>query len=169
MSLSFYEATVPVFDRYLGALSAILAKVTQHAEEHKIDPAVYCQARLFPDMHALARQVQLSSDFAKGTVARLAGQEPPKFADTETTLAELQGRLDRTIVFIRSVPREAFDGAEGRSITIPIGPGLTKTFPAPDFLLYFALPNFFFHVSTAYGILRANGIELTKKDYMGVS
>ncbi|TWB82673.1 hypothetical protein FBZ87_101382 [Nitrospirillum amazonense] len=166
MSLSMYQASVPVFLRLLGNLSAILDKAVAHAEAKKIDPAVLVNARLAPDMHPLARQIQIASDAAKGAAARLAGVEVPSFADTESTFADLQARIAKTVDFLKSVTPAQIDGSEERTITLKIR-GEDVPFPGQAFLLFFAIPNFFFHVTTAYDILRHNGVELGKMDFLG--
>lgn len=166
MSLSTYQASVGAFVQGLEALAAVLAKAAAHAENRKIEPAVFCQARLFPDMFAFARQVQLTCDFAKNASARLAGQEPPKWSDEEQTIDELQGRIARTLAFVKGLPRDAIEEGAGRSITIPLR-GQPTAFTGADYLLRFALPNFYFHGATAYDILRANGVELGKSDFVG--
>ncbi|MEA1674052.1 DUF1993 domain-containing protein [Nitrospirillum sp. BR 11163] len=166
MSLSMYQASVPVFLRLLGNLSAILDKAVAHAEAKKIDPAVLVNARLAPDMHPLARQIQIASDAAKGAAARLAGVEIPSFADTESTFADLQARIAKTVDFLKSVTPAQIDGSEERTITLKIR-GEDVPFPGQAFLLFFAIPNFFFHVTTAYDILRHNGVELGKMDFLG--
>ena len=166
MSVSVYQASVPVFTQFLEALSATMAKASAHAVAKKIDPQAYCQARLFPDMFPFARQVQLTADFAKNTTSRLAGLDPPKFADDEKTFEELQGRIARTLTHIKSIPAAQIDAASERTVTIPMR-GNTMTFTGNNYLMHFALPNFFFHASTAYAILRENGVELGKGDFIG--
>jgi hypothetical protein len=166
MSLSMYEASVPTFIHTLGSLKSILQKGAAHAEAKKIDPSVLVNARLFPDMFPLSRQVQIASDAAKGAAARLAGIEPPKFEDVETTFEELIARIDKTIDFLKSVTPAQFEGAEERTVTITI-PRATLTFTGLKFLRHWALPNFFFHVTTAYNLLRHNGVEIGKADYLG--
>jgi uncharacterized protein len=166
MRASMYSLSIPVFRRTLTNLSAILDKAAAHAEARKIDPAALLGARLFPDMLAFTRQVQLSSDFAKGTAARLAGEAPPKFDDVEVSFAELKERIARTIAFLDGFKPEQLDGSEQREIELKT-PDRTLRFAGLDFLAHWALPNFFFHVTTAYNILRHNGVELGKKDYLG--
>lgn len=167
MSLSLYQASVPVFIRGLENLSHILEKGAAHAEAKKIDPAVLIGARLFPDMFALARQVQIVSDTAKGACARLAGVEIPSWPDTETTFPELQQRVAKTIEFLRSLKPEQIDGNDQKPIVLPTRSKGDLHFSAPAYLLNHALPNLFFHVTTAYGILRHNGVEIGKWDYLG--
>lgn len=166
MSLSMYEASVPAFERMLANLSAILKKGEACAAAKKFDPAVLIAARLAPDMFALPRQVQIACDMAKNGTARLAGIEPPKFDDTEQSFDELYARIERTLEFMRTVAPGQFDGSEERAIEIKVG-GQPKTFSGRDYLLGFVLPNLYFHVTTAYAILRHNGVELGKADYMG--
>jgi hypothetical protein len=168
MSLSMYQASVPVFQRTLKALDAILDKAVAYAAERKIDPAVLIAARLAPDMLPLASQVQLSSDHAKGCPARLAGVPVPSFEDTEKTFPELKARIQKTLDFIGSLKAEQIDGSEGRDITLK-----TRTrelnFKGQDYLLFFAYPNFYFHVATAYDILRHNGVPVGKLDFLGAA
>ena len=165
MPLSMYQASVPVFRQMLSSLSAILGKAAAHAEAKKIDPAVLVNARLFPDMYPLSKQVLIACDFAKGTTARLAGAEPPSFADTESTLPELKARIAKTLAFVDSLKSEQIDGSEERDISLKIGGNLMQ-FKGQYYLVQFGLPNFFVHVTTAYAILRHNGVELGKRDYM---
>ncbi|HHN1271317.1 DUF1993 family protein [Pseudomonas aeruginosa] len=166
MSLSIYQASIPTFLRTLGNLSAILKKAAAHTEAKNIDPRIFIDARLAPDMFPLARQVQIASDAAKGAGARLAGLEVPSYADTETTFDELQARIARTVEFLEGIREEQLDGAEERNVTLKVR-GQEISFNGRDFLFGFALPNFFFHVTTAYAILRHNGVELGKMDFLG--
>ncbi|MDF3936182.1 DUF1993 domain-containing protein [Pseudomonas citronellolis] len=166
MSLSIYQISVPVFIRMLGNLSAILAKADAHAQAKSIDPAVLLGARLAPDMFPLSRQVQIASDAAKGCGARLAGIEIPSFADDEKSFADLQARITKTIDFLKGLKPEQFEGAETREITIKT-PSRELHFKGLDFLLGFANANFYFHVTTTYAILRHNGVELGKMDFLG--
>ena len=166
MSLSMYSASVPVFRQVLGSLSAILDKAESHADLKKIEPQALLQARLFPDMFPLLRQVQVAADFAKGTVARLGGVEVPRYEDVETDFAGLRERIEKTLAFIDSVPREAIDAGEGREITVGTGAN-QRQFRGLPYLLHFALPHFFFHATTAYDILRHNGLDVGKKDFIG--
>ncbi len=166
MSLSMYQASVPVFSRMLDNLSAILKKAEAHAEAKSIDPAVLVGARLAPDMHPLSRQVQIANDAAKGVVARLAGIDPPSFADTETTFAELQDRIAKTKAFVNGLSADQIDGSEERILTLKLR-GSEINVPGQAFLLNIALPNFYFHVTTTYLILRHNGVELGKMDFFG--
>ena len=166
MTLSMYQASVPVFLRTLAALSAVLDKAAAHAAQRKIDPSVLLNTRLFPDMFPLVRQVQLTADFAKGASARLAGVEVPKFADSEATFDDLKARIAKTIDFVKTLKPAKIDGSEARDITIPVG-GQPRTFKGQPYLLHFALPNFFFHAATAYDILRHCGVEIGKRDFIG--
>jgi len=166
VKLSMYQASVPVFIRTLGNLSGILAKGAAHAEAKKIDPLVLVNGRLFPDMFPLSRQVQIASDTAKGAAARLAGMEPPSYEDNEKTFPELIARLDKTVEFLRTFKPEQIDGSEARTINIKVA-GQPMTLQGMTFLLQRALPNLFFHTTTAYAILRHNGVEVGKKDYLG--
>lgn len=168
MSLSIYQISVPVFIRMLGNLSAILAKAEAHAQAKNIDPSVFLNARLAPDMFALTRQVQIASDAAKGCGARLAGVDIPSFADEEKSFADLQARIARTVDFLKGLKPEQFEGAENRDITIKT-PSRELQFKGLDFLLHFANANFYFHVTTTYAILRHNGVEIGKMDFLGAA
>jgi hypothetical protein len=161
-----YDASVPVFVRMLGNLKGILQKAEAHATARKIDPNALLADRLYPDMFAFARQVQLSTDFAKGAGARLAGVEVPKYEDTEATFSDLSKRIDKTIGFLRGLKKESYEGSETREVTLSIGGQPTK-FEGLNYLLNFALPNFYFHMTTAYDILRHNGVEIGKRDFIG--
>jgi hypothetical protein len=167
MSLSLYDLSVPVFSHSLKALAEILKKAKAFTEAKKIDPAVLLQSRLAPDMFPLVKQVQLASDFAKGGSARIAGVEVPSYADTEASFAELHARIEKTLAFIASIPADAFKGAESRDITVPMRPE-PKVFNAMTYLRHGALPNFFFHTTTTYDILRHNGVDIGKRDFLGV-
>lgn len=164
-SLSMYSATVPVFRQQLLALNGMLGKAEAHAGQRKIDPAALLTARLFPDMFTLTRQVQLTTDFAKGASARLANVEVPAYPDTETTFGELKARVERTVQFIETLTPEQFKGAEDRDITIKIA-GKAVTFKGEPYLISFATPNFYFHLTTVYALLRHNGVELGKGDFI---
>lgn len=166
MSLSMYQASVPVFLHMLGTLRNLLEKGAAHAEARKFEPSALIQARLFPDMLPLARQIQIASDAAKGCGARLAGVEVPKFADTESSFAELIDRIDKTVAFLKELTPAQVDGSEGKTVVLPMRSG-DLTFTGQQFLLGFALPNFFFHVTTAYNLLRHNGVEIGKMDFLG--
>ncbi len=168
MSLSMHSASVPVFVRMLGNLSQWLAKAEAHAAAKKFEPGVLLGARLAPDMLPLVKQVQIACDAAKFGVARLAGVEAPKVDDTETTLAELQARVRLTIDYVLSVPAARLDGSDERDVTVPRrdGPMVLK---GEAYLKHFALPNFYFHVTTTYALLRHNGVELGKGDFLGAA
>jgi hypothetical protein len=166
MKLTVYEASVPRLANILRNLSAILDKAEAHVEARKLDPLALTQARLFPDMFTLARQVQTACDAAKGAVARLAAVEIPKHEDTEKTFPELKARIAKTLAFIESVDRAKLDGAESREVKLKLR-GEDTTLGALQYLFGFAYPNFYFHVATAYNILRHNGVELGKRDYIG--
>jgi len=166
MSLSMSSASVPVFVRMLDGLAAWLDKAEAHAQARKFDPDVLAGVRLAPDMLPFASQVRIACDSAKFAVARLAGEEAPKFADDEGTLAELKERVRRTLDYVRSVAPGRIDGSEERDIVVPRR-GEPVTMQGEAYLKHFALPNFFFHVTTAYALLRHNGVELGKADYLG--
>jgi hypothetical protein len=166
MALSFYDISVPVFLRGLGQLSHLLDKGLAHAQASGLDPAVLVDARLAPDMYTLAGQVQSASDASKLGTARIAGVTAPSFPDTETTYAELQARVAKTVDYLQSVDRALVDGFEDRAVTMKAR-GNELSFTAQRYLLQFALPNFFFHVTTAYDVLRHSGVPLGKMDYLG--
>lgn len=166
MSVSMYNASIPVLLRMLGNLSAILHKAEAYAAERKIEPSVLLKARLAPDMLPLVSQVQIASDSAKGCAARLAGIDIPSYADTESSFAELQARIAKTQAFLESIDAAQLEGSEGKSITLNF-PGMELKFSGQDYLLNFVLPNFFFHVTTAYAILRHNGLDIGKLDFLG--
>jgi len=168
MSLSMYQASVPPFLQMLGALSAILDKAMAHAAAKKIDQSVFLSARLAPNMFALARQVQVAADFAKNTAGRLAGVDLPKFADEEKSFEELKARIAKSVEFIKTLKPEQIDGSEAKEITFPLG-GKPTTFKGQQYLIDFALPNFYFHLTAAYAILRHNGVELAKRDFLGTA
>jgi hypothetical protein len=167
-TISMYTASVPVLARALRNLSAVLRKAEAHAAARSIDPAVLLGYRLAPDMFPLTRQVQIAGDMAKGCVARLAGVEVPGYADDETTFAELQSRLDKTIAFIESFQPAQIDGSEDRTVTLKMRTG-ERSFQGLPYLLDFVLPNVYFHSTTAYAILRHCGVELGKGDFLGAS
>jgi uncharacterized protein len=166
MAPSLHDTAVPVFDSMLKNLSTLLDKAVAHAQAKGYEPAVLLQSRLAPDMFPLARQVQIATDAAKFGVARLTGVEAPKFADDETTFEQLRARIDKTRAFVTGVPRDAFEGAEARRVEVPTRTA-TYAFDGRTFLLHWAMPNFYFHVVTAYDILRHNGVEVGKRDYLG--
>ena len=167
MSLSMHAASVPVFKQMLASLADVLSKAEAHAADRKIDPNALLQARLFPDMFPLVRQVQIACDFAKSVPARLAGAEVPAYEDTEQTFAELQARIAKTRDFIDGLDATAFGGSEQREIVLRPGTPKERTIGGQAYLLNYGLPQFFFHVTTAYDLLRHNGVEIGKKDYMG--
>lgn len=166
MSLSMYQASLPGFVRGLNNLSAILTQAEAYAGTRKIEPSVLITARLAPDMYPLSRQVQIATDGAKGCAARLAGIDIPSYEDNETTFAELQSRIAKTLTFLKSVSAAQIDGSEDRKITLRLR-GREVQFLGQPYLLSFVLPNFYFHLTTAYDILRHNGLEIGKPDYLG--
>ena len=166
MTISMYQASAPRFANTLKNLAAILDKAQAHAEARKIDPEVLTAARLYPDMFALARQIQTACDTAKGAVARLAGAEVPKHEDFEKTIPELKARIEKTLAFIGTFKPAQIDGTEDKDLTIKLGQREVK-WKGMQYLLGFALPNFYFHAATAYDILRHNGVELAKRDFIG--
>jgi hypothetical protein len=166
MKISMFETSIPLFLHTLENLKLLLQKGAAHAEAKKFDPSILVNSRLAPDMFNLARQVQIACDAAKGAAARLTGTEPPKFEDVEATLPELITRVDKTISFLRSLSSAQFEGSDERTITVTIPRG-PLSFSGLDFLRHWALPNFFFHVTTTYNLLRHNGVELGKADYLG--
>jgi hypothetical protein len=161
-----YQASVPVFIRMMNNLIGILEKAAAYAEARKIDSAVLINSRLYPDMFPLSRQIQIVTDTAKGCVARLAGMEPPVYEDKETTFAELMERVRKTIAYVSGFKPEQIDGSEKAKIELKVRDG-TLTLDGLTFLLNRVLPNFYFHITTTYGILRHNGLEIGKKDYLG--
>ena len=167
MTLSMYQASIPVFKQLLGGLSAVLAKAEAHASAKKIDPHALLQARLYPDMFPLLRQVQVACDFAKSVSARLAGVEVPGFEDKEASFADLQARIAKTLAFIDSLTAAQLEGSETRQIVTQAGTPKEKIFTGQSYLLNYGLPHFFFHTSAAYAVLRHNGVEVGKKDYIG--
>jgi len=165
-TISMSQASAPRFAHMLRSLAALLDKAQAHCEAKKIDPLALTQFRLYPDMFPLARQVQIACDTAKGAVARLAGLEIPKHEDTEQTFAELKSRIAKTVDFIESVSAAKLDGTEDKEIVLKMRAGDMK-FTGLQYLLGFAYPNFYFHVTTAYNILRHNGVEIGKRDFLG--
>jgi hypothetical protein len=163
-----YQASVPAFVKMLNNLHAILDKAERFAEERKIAPEVLLNWRLAPDMFPLTRQVQITSDMAKGAAARLAGREVPKYADDETSFAELKARIAKTVKFIESVAPKEIDGSEDRDIALTIG-GQEMRFKGAPYLAHFVLPNFYFHATAAYAILRRCGVEIGKRDFLGAT
>lgn len=167
MTISMHAASVPVFTQMLGSLGQILAKAEAHASEKKIEPAALLQSRLFPDMLPLTRQVQIACDFAKGVTARLAGVDVPVYDDQEQTFAELRALVERTIAFVDGFEPAQMAGSEQREIVTRPGTPKERRFDGQGYLLGYGLPQFFFHVTTAYALLRHNGVEIGKRDYMG--
>ncbi|WP_211464912.1 DUF1993 domain-containing protein [Collimonas silvisoli] len=167
MTISMYSASIPVFKQMLTALNDVLAKAEAHATEKKIDPNAFLQARLFPDMFPLVRQVQIAADFAKSVPARLAGAEVPAYEDSEQTFADLHARIKKTLAFIDGLTAAQIDGSEALEIVLRPGTPKEKKLTGQTYLLGYGLPQFFFHVTTAYDILRHNGVEIGKRDFMG--
>jgi len=166
MKISMHAMSVDLFVHTLSNLSAVLEKGIAHAKERKFEPAVLLASRLAPDMFPLTRQVQIAGDIAKNAVSRLAGQDPPRFEDTEATFEELHARIARTIDYLKSIPASAFEGAETRDIKIKAG-DRSLEFKGLQFLQQWAIPNVLFHATTAYDILRHNGVHLGKRDFLG--
>ncbi|NYT62572.1 DUF1993 domain-containing protein [Alcaligenaceae bacterium] len=167
MTISLYAASLPVFKQMLNSMDAVLSKAEEHATARKIDPNALLQARLFPDMFPLIRQVQVATDFARGVSARLAGAEVPKFDDNQQTFADLHELISKTLAFIDGFTPAQIDGQEDRVIVTRPGTPKEKKFTGQSYLLAYGLPQFFFHVTTTYAILRHNGVEVGKRDYMG--
>jgi uncharacterized protein len=161
------KASIPVFETVRNALSAILDKAEAHAGAKKFEPAVLLSMRLAPDMFALTRQVQAATDQAKNGTARLAGVEPPKFEDTESTIAQLKERIAKTVAFLKTLDTKAIDASADREITFPLGPTNKGQMQGADYLNHFVLPNFYFHATSAYAILRHAGAEIGKRDFLG--
>jgi hypothetical protein len=166
MTISMYQASVPLFQRQLGAMLNWLEKAEAHAQARKFDANNYLQLRLAPDMLPFVSQIRIASDAAKGCVARLAGVEIPKFEDNETTLAELKTRIASTLAWLDSVPADVLDGREDVDVTFPVGREATRTLKGADYLRHWALPNVMFHVTTTYALMRHNGVELGKQDFL---
>lgn len=166
MSISMYAISITPIVRSLTQLRQILEKAVDYAEAKKIDSSILVNARLYPDMYPLKRQVQIASDVAKGAVSRLAGQEPPKYEDNESTFPELLARIDKTIALLKSFKPEQIDGTEQKTILLPRH-DRTSTFTGLAYITDFVLPNVYFHVTTAYAILRHNGVEIGKEDFLG--
>jgi hypothetical protein len=167
MSISLYSATVPVFKQMLLALSDVLKKGEEHAQNRKFDPAVLLQSRLFPDMLPLVRQVQIACDFAKSVPARIAGVEVAAYEDSEQSFAELQQRIAKTLALIEGMTAEQLNGSSVKEVVLRPGTPKEKKLTVEDYALKYGMPQFFFHVTTAYNLLRHNGVEIGKKDYMG--
>ena len=166
-TMSMSNASIPVFEIGLSALSALLDKAEAYAEAKRIDPTVLLNARLFPDMFAFTRQVQSACDQAKNGGARLAGVDPPRYEDNEKTIAELRTRIAKTVAFVKTLDAERIDTAADREIIFPLGPNNKGHMRGADYLNHFALPNFYFHLTTAYDILRHCGVEIGKRDFLG--
>ena len=166
MKISMYQASVPAMIKTLSNLRNFLEKALTHAEAKKIDPSVLVNARLYPDMFPLSRQVQIATDMAKGAASRLAGQEVPSYEDNEATFPELIARLDKTIALLVTFKPGDIDGSEDRTITLPMR-DRTLTFKGLPYLIDYVLPNVYFHTTTAFAILRHNGVEIGKKDFLG--
>ena len=167
--MSFYDATVPAFLQILGNLSGLLTKAEAHCEAKKIQPEVLLNARLYPDMLPLSKQIQMACDFAGKSCARLSHSEVPTTPDTEKTFEELRLWLKKTSEYLQKFTPAQFEGADSREVTFPIGPDRTLTLKGQEFLNRFAFPNFYFHAATAHGILRHNGVEIGKRDFLGVA
>jgi hypothetical protein len=169
MKISVHAVTVDLFTISLTNLSVLLEKGLAHATARKFDPNVLLSSRLAPDMFPLSRQVQIACDSAKNSVARVAALEPPRFEDNEKTIEELRARIARTIEYIKGVPTTAFEGAEDRDIRIPVGPDKFLDFKGIDFIQRWAIPNVLFHITTTYALLRHNGVEIGKRDFLGTN
>ena len=167
MSFSMSQASIPVFEIGLGALSALLDKAAAHAAARKIEPSVLLQSRLSPDMLPLVRQVQIASDQAKNGTSRLAGVEPPRYEDNETTIDQLKERLTKTLAYLKSIDPKRIDGSADHDITFPLGPTNKGHMKGADYLNHFVLPNFYFHITIAYAILRHCGVDIGKQDFIG--
>lgn len=165
--MSFYDSTVPAYLQILGALSGILGKAEAHCKAKNIQEDVLLSARLYPDMFPLTRQIQTACDFAAKGCARLTGSEVPNTPDTERSFADLQARIAKTVDYVKSYKPAQFDGADARDVTFPAG-GANMTMKGQQFLSSFSFPNFYFHAATAHGILRHNGVEIGKRDFLGV-
>jgi hypothetical protein len=167
--MSFYDAVVPAYMQMLGSLTGLLTKAEAHCEAKKIQPEVLLGARLYPDMLPLSKQIQLVSDFAAKGCARVTHSEVPSTPDTEKTFAELKQRLANTIAYVKTYKPEQFEGADAKQVTFPAGPDRSITVTGQQFISSFSFPNFYFHAATAHGILRHNGVEIGKRDFLGVS
>jgi hypothetical protein len=167
MSLSMSKASLPAIETGLNALSSVLDKAQEFASAKKIDSAVLLNMRLAPDMFALTRQVQVACDLAKNGMARLSGMEPPKFEDSESTLPQLKDRVAKTIAFLKTLDSGKIDASTDREITFPLGPDHKGHMKGDDYLTHFVLPNFYFHCTAAYAILRHCGVEIGKQDFLG--
>ena len=168
MPTSLYQASIPVFIHALGQLSHILKKAESDAAQRNIFPAVFINGRLAPDMFPLSRQVQIATDQVKGFAARMSGQDVPSYADTESTFAELQERIEKTVAFLKTIKPEQIDGQEDKDISFKRRSGADWRFKGLPYLTGFVLPNLYFHITCAYAILRHNGVQLGKMDYLGL-
>ena len=166
MTISMYNASIPVFIKGLDNLELIIDKAVAHAATRKIDDSAFVESRLYPDMFTFARQIRVATDMSKGAGARLAGIDIPKFEDNEKTFAELKARLRKTIDFLKTLTPAQIDGSEGKAITLTVG-GNSMNFKGLDYLLQWVLPNFYFHLATAYNLLRHGGVEIGKMDFLG--
>lgn len=167
MSLTLHTTSSKIFNQMLGGLKDVLSKAEAHASARNIEPAALLNARLYPDMFTLSRQVQVACDFAKSVSARLAGVEVPAFDDQEASFADLKARIAKTLAFVNGLSAQHFEGSDSREIVTQAGTPKEKRFSGESYLLNYGLPHFFFHVTTAYAILRSNGVEVGKKDYIG--
>jgi hypothetical protein len=167
MSVSLYDSSVPVYRQMLGALDAILDKAAAHFGAKKVSDATLLATRLIPDMFTLARQVQIACDHAKNGPARLAGVEPPRFEDAEATIPELKARIAKVLAYLDTIDKAAIEAGATRLVQFPIGPERRAEMVGADYLLHYSLPNFYFHLTTAYAILRAAGLDIGKRDYLG--
>lgn len=167
MTISMYQASIPILIRTLNNLVGILEKGEAHASDKNIEPTVLIDSRLYPDMFPLARQVQIASDISRRSAARLAGVEAPQIQDTEATFPELIERLQKTIAYLKTFTAEQIDGTEEKDVTVPVGGEETITMQGWPYLSLFVIPNVYFHVTTAYDILRHNGVEVGKRDFLG--
>jgi uncharacterized protein len=167
--MSFYDATVPAYLQILSSLSGLLTKAEAHCEAKKIQPEVLLSARLYPDMLPLTKQIQLACDFAAKGCARLSGSELPSTPDTEKSFAELQQRLANTVAYLKTFKPSQFEGGDTKDVTFPMGPSTNLTLKGQEFVNRVSFPNFYFHAATAHGILRHNGVEIGKRDFLGVA
>lgn len=167
--MSFHDAVVPAYLQMLNSLTGLLTKAEAHCAAKKIDPSVMLGSRLFPDMLPLSKQIQLASDFAAKGCARLTHSEVPSMPDTEKTFEELKQRLVKTIDYVKSYKPEQFEGADTKDVTFPVGPDRTMTLKGQQFFSAVSLPNFYFHAATAHGIMRHNGVEIGKRDFLGAN
>jgi hypothetical protein len=167
--MSFYDAAVPAYLQILGSLSGLIAKAEAHCKAKNIQPEVLLSARLFPDMLPFSKQIQLACDFAAKGCARLTHSEVPSTPDTEKTFDELRQRLAKTIDYVKTFKPAQFEGADSRDVTFPTGPDKTTTLKGQQFLTAFSFPNFYFHAAIAHGILRHNGVQIGKRDFLGTN